>query len=333
MRAVGEAQSGTSLLNELGAPVRDELAAVEARLAEIFAESKGTLAELDGRVRDLGGKRLRPLLLLLTARMGGSIPPAAIELAAAIELIHTATLLHDDVLDQADQRRRRTTLHAEFGASTAVLMGDRVFARAFAMVAKLRDAEVVEYVADVVRQICEGEILQTAAARQPDLSQERYREIVFLKTGLLYECAAELGARTSGLAAPQAEAVRTLGRDLGIAFQLVDDCLDLSGSEAEVGKTLGTDLAEGKMTLPMIRFRDALGAPERAAFDRVVRGEDRTGLGAWRLRIVTSGAVDAALGDAADLAQSAVAGLAPLNGSPWREHFQRVAGYVIARRR
>jgi octaprenyl-diphosphate synthase len=211
-----------------------------------------------------GGKRLRPALLLLSAQATGYRGDARFELAAVIEFIHTATLLHDDVVDESRMRRGRSTANALFGNAAAVLVGDFLYSRAFQMMVSAESMRVMSVLADATNTIAEGEVLQLMNCHDAGVDELRYLEVVRRKTAKLFEAAARLGGVLGAAAREVEEALASYGMHLGTAFQLIDDVLDYSGDEAAIGKSLGDDLAEGKPTLPLIRAM-TVGSPQQAA--------------------------------------------------------------------
>lgn len=219
-----------------------------------------------------GGKRLRPALLLLSAGATGYRGTEQHTLAAVIEMIHTATLLHDDVVDESDMRRGHATANAEFGNAASVLVGDFLYSRAFQMMVGLQRMRVLEILADATNAIAEGEVLQLMNTGDADLTEEAYLNVIQRKTAKLFEASARLGA-VLGDAAPAVEdALARYGMHLGTAFQLVDDVLDYSGNADAIGKNLGDDLAEGKMTLPLIRALATGNAQDAAVIRHAIAG-------------------------------------------------------------
>ncbi|WP_461482364.1 polyprenyl synthetase family protein [Porticoccus sp.] len=212
----------------------------------------GLVENIGQYIIDAGGKRLRPLLVLLSANSCGYRGDQHIALAAIIEFIHTATLLHDDVVDTSDLRRGRATANARFGNAPSVLVGDFLYSRAFQMLVDIGDMEIMRIIADTTNIISEGEVQQLINAGDPDTSEDAYSEVIRKKTAQLFEAATHTGAVLAGSNRSQHEAMRLYGHHLGMAFQLVDDALDYSGNTDELGKNVGDDLAEGKPTLPLI---------------------------------------------------------------------------------
>ncbi|MCD6026253.1 MAG: ispB [Solimicrobium sp.] len=199
-----------------------------------------------------GGKRIRPMLAVLFAKAYGYQGTAHHGLAAIIEFIHTATLLHDDVVDESSLRRGRQTANALFGNSAAVLVGDFLYTRSFQMMVELKNMRVMEILADATNVIAEGEVQQLLNMHDPDVTEDRYLQVIRSKTAKLFEAATGLGALVAGASETEIDAAEEYGRSLGAAFQLIDDVLDYSGNAAEIGKNVGDDLREGKPTLPLI---------------------------------------------------------------------------------
>ncbi len=223
-----------------------------------------------------GGKRLRPALTLLSAKLAGEINHRAMLFAAAVELMHTATLIHDDVIDKADLRRGRATVHTLWGNEAAVMCGDFLYAVAFNMLARDGDIEVIRTMAQASSQVCEGEVLELQLAFNPKITEEQCIEIARLKTAELMAAACKIGAIASGANGKLTDAVEIFGRDLGIAFQIVDDVLDMEGSVEEIGKPVGSDLLEGKITLPVLLTLDALPEEKRAIWEKRIAKRELT---------------------------------------------------------
>jgi len=259
-----------------------------------------------------GGKRLRPALVILSCGAFGYSGDAQYRLAAVIEFIHTATLLHDDVVDQSSLRRGRTTANALFGNAAAVLVGDFVYSRAFQMMVEVGNMRVMQVLAEATNIIAEGEVLQLMNCHDANVNEEGYLQVIRCKTAKLFEAATRLGAVISGASSEHEKAMAAYGMHLGTAFQLIDDVLDYSGAAAEMGKNIGDDLAEGKPTLPLIyalrNGTEAQSAQVRAAIER--GGIDD--LGAILEAVQRTGALEYARGQAeseARLARDALQGL------------------------
>ena len=283
-----------------------------------------------------GGKRLRPSLVLLAAgaagypgeRAGGELH---YEMAAVVEFIHTATLLHDDVVDASELRRGRRTANAEFGNAASVLVGDFLYSRAFQMMLGANSMRVMQVLADATNTIAEGEVLQLMNCRDPDVDEARYLEVIRRKTAKLFEAAARLGAVLSGAPDPVEQGLAEYGMRLGTAFQLVDDVLDYSGDAAAIGKSLGDDLAEGKPTLPLIRAM-ARGADAQAAIVRRAILEGGRDDFARVLEVVrTTGALAYAREVAEREADAARRALGALSASKYRDSLLELASFSVVR--
>src|SRR3984885_6758129 len=266
-------------LDQIRALMKSDLDAVNA---VVRARLKSTVALVDQVAEHIvtgGGKRLRPLLVILTGRACGRSSAAHIEAAAFIEFIHTATLLHDDVVDSSSRRRGRATANEIYGNSASVLVGDFVYSRAFQMMASLHSQRVMVIMADATNVIAEGEVLQLMNAHDPDTSEQRYLDVIYRKTARLFEAGAEVAAVLSERPREVQTALARYGRHLGTAYQLMDDVLDYRSNPAERGKNLGDDLAEGKPTLPLIHALRSAGEADRALIRTAIRQGGLTELG------------------------------------------------------
>jgi len=241
-------------LRRVLAPVRLDLARSEEILTRFLSSQYACINTLVRHTERFRGKRLRPGLLHLCARGFGGEAPLACEVAALIEMIHLATLCHDDILDGAETRRNVPTVSAAWGNKAAVLTGDTLLSRALEILSRLDDARPIRILARTSRQICEGELLQIDSRFKLDLDEDAYFELIEKKTAVLFAASAELGALLAGANEDDGRRMYAYGRRLGIAFQVVDDCLDLVGVEQTVGKSLGSDLKNGELTLPLIHL-------------------------------------------------------------------------------
>lgn len=244
------------------ADLERELKQIEAR---ILHQASQFDPGAEGYVRyalEGGGKRLRPALVLLAGKAAGGWTESVRDLAVIVELVHVASLIHDDVLDRADLRRARATCNAKWGTELSVLLGDALFAHGLQLATKLEDAEVARKIAEASRNLCEGEILQTQRRFDLKMSTADYLHVVGLKTGALFRAAAEVPFLLHRAPASRREAARSFGYQLGLAYQIYDDVLDLAGTDQESGKTLGTDLKKGKWTLPVLHALQTLPAAE-----------------------------------------------------------------------
>jgi octaprenyl-diphosphate synthase len=278
-----------------------------------------------------GGKRLRPMLLLLSAGAFGYRGPHRHELAAVVEFIHTATLLHDDVVDESRLRRGQATANALFGNAAAVLVGDFVYSRAFQMMVEGDSLRVLRVLADATNVIAEGEVMQLMNCHNPDIREEGYLEVIRCKTAKLFEAATRLGAILGAAPREQEDAIADYGTHLGTAFQLIDDVLDYSGEQAAIGKSVGDDLAEGKPTLPLI-YCIQHGTPEQAQLVRhAIEHGGRDGLAAVVQAIRSTGALDYARAQAQRESRAACDALAGLPHSRQREFLLQLADFAVTR--
>jgi octaprenyl-diphosphate synthase len=283
-----------------------------------------------------GGKRLRPALVLLSAGAAGYPGEAGgelhYEMAAVVEFIHTATLLHDDVVDASELRRGRKTANAEFGNAASVLVGDFLYSRAFQMMLGAESMRVMQVLADATNMIAEGEVLQLMNCHDPQVDEGGYLEVIRRKTAKLFEAAARLGAVLGAAPAPLEEGLAEYGMRLGTAFQLIDDVLDYSGDAATIGKSLGDDLAEGKPTLPLIRAM-ASGSPAHAGVVRraIING-GREEFPRVLEAVIATGALEYAREVAVREAEAARRALDPLPASRHKESLLELASFSVTRR-
>jgi octaprenyl-diphosphate synthase len=278
-----------------------------------------------------GGKRLRPMLVLLSAGAFGYRGPHRHELAAVVEFIHTATLLHDDVVDESALRRGRATANALFGNSAAVLVGDFVYSRAFQMMVEVDSVRVLQVLADATNVIAEGEVMQLINCHNPEIEENGYLEVIRCKTAKLFEAATRLGAILGQVPRAQEDAIADYGTHLGTAFQLIDDVLDYSGDQAVIGKNVGDDLAEGKPTLPLI-YAIKHGTPEQAQLVRqAVEHGGRGDLAAVVDAIRSTGALEYARAQAQRESRAACDALGRLPDSRQREYLLQLADFAVTR--
>lgn len=278
-----------------------------------------------------GGKRLRPALVLLSANMFQGIHAEHHHLAAIVEFIHTATLLHDDVVDESDLRRGKSTANHVFGNAASVLVGDFLYSRAFQMMVKLQNMRVMEILAEATNTISEGEVLQLLNVRKADITEQDYLKVIHFKTAKLFEAATRLGAVMSGATSQQEQALAEYGMRLGTAFQLIDDVLDLSGDPAQIGKKLGNDLAEGKPTLPLLYAIQHGTAVEATLVREAISQGDLTQMEAVMEVLTSTGALAYVRNVArkeADLACEAIATFTP---NPHQRALVELAEFSVTR--
>ena len=314
---------------------RPDMAGVDALIRDRMQSPVAVIPALAEHLIGGSAKRLRPLLTIAAARLAGARDDACLKLAAAVEFIHTATLLHDDVVDSSELRRGKVAAHLILGAPASVLVGDFLFARAFELMVEAGSMAALEILARASRVIAEGEVLQLTRAHDLNLPQDTYLEIIKAKTAELFAAAAEAGAVSAGASPEQRRALRRFGQDLGLAFQLVDDALDYSGVSDVLGKNPGDDFREGKATLPLLLAIARTGPAEKAFWDRTVGRREQADGDFERAQALISetGSEAATLDLAAQYAIGAKAALGEFAGAnPWRPALEDLADFAVARR-
>ena len=319
-------------LSELLAPIEAGMERMREVLSAQVAESSAAVADMTDHVGRFRGKQLRAGLVLLSGEATGNTTDEHPAVAAIVEMIHLATLVHDDILDGAEVRRRVACVNQRWDNQTAVLLGDFLYARAFALSTDLSSRLASRVLAETTRRICVGEIEQSRMRYDFDMGQERYERIAGAKTASLYAAACELGARYPGGNEELGVAMREYGWNIGLAFQLIDDCLDLVGTQAVVGKSVGNDVEDGKVTLPVLHTYVHADADVRAAIRDVftVPGLERR---AERLREVCDlePGIEYAFGRARELVEGARARIDGLDQGPARTALESLGGFVLSR--
>lgn len=316
-------------LVRLAAP---DMASVNALIAARMQSDVPVIPALAEHLIAAGGKRLRPLLTLAAARALGGGGEKAHKLAAAVEFIHTATLLHDDVVDGSEMRRSKVAAHLIWGSPSSVLVGDFLFARAFELMVETESLRALHILATASSVISEGEVLQLTRSRDLRLDQSVYLDIVRAKTAELFAAAAESGAIAAGAAENQVAALRAYGMNLGLAFQLVDDALDYGGSSEVLGKNAGDDFREGKVTLPLLLAAARTRGREDAFWERVVGLNQQEGdFKRARELIVGTGALQATIDLAGEYAEAAKDSLSVVAPGQWREALEGLADFAVSR--
>jgi octaprenyl-diphosphate synthase len=319
-------------LPQILAPVAEDLCAVDRTIRDRLSSDVALIGTIADYIIAAGGKRLRPAVLLLLARALGYAGNAHVLLAAVIEFIHTATLLHDDVVDESELRRGRATANAHFGNAASVLVGDFLYSRSFQMMVEAGEMRVMRILSDATNRIAEGEVLQLMNIHDPSVDEKRYLEVVGRKTAALFEAAARISAVIAGAGADMEEAAARYGAGLGIAFQMVDDLLDYSGQVEEIGKRLGDDLREGKVTLPLIHAMRSASTAQRLFIERAIR--DGGGDFAEIARIVqASGSIAYVRGRAADESARAASAARLLPPSTSRDSLLELIFFAMDRDR
>ena len=318
-------------IQALAAP---DMAAVDALIRRRLASDVVLINQVAEYIIGAGGKRLRPMLLLLAAgALGGrgGIGPDAHQLAAVVEFIHTATLLHDDVVDESDLRRGRRTANAVWGNAASVLVGDFLYSRSFQLMVELDRLEVMRILADTTNTIAEGEVLQLLHVRNPDTDEAAYLRVIERKTAILFAAATRLGALLAGADAAACEAMHRYGLALGYAFQIADDVLDYASDAETMGKNLGDDLAEGKATLPLIHAMRHSDAATRGELRRIVEHGEVDALPTVQAAIAACGSLAYSRQRASEYAQVADEALSALPANDYTAALRGLARYAIHR--
>ena len=318
-------------LDDVFGLVREDFAAINRLIPQQLASDVALVEEIGRHIVDSGGKRLRPLLVLLSARGCGFDGNRHVVLAAVIEFLHTASLLHDDVVDRSDLRRGRPTANARWGNAPSVLVGDFLYSRAFQLMVSLDDMEILAILADATNRIAEGEVMQFANIGNLDMHEASYLEAIRLKTALLFQAATHTGAVLAGGDSAEVASHQRFGLHFGMAYQLVDDWLDYAGDTATMGKNAGNDLTEGKLTLPLIHtlangtagqaslVRDALRSRSRARFRQVVKA------------VHACGAMEYTHAAAIEESRLALECLAELPANRYRDAMAAVTRFAVSR--
>ena len=315
-------------IQALAAP---DMTAMDALIRRRLASDVVLVNQIAEYIVGAGGKRLRPMLLLLAAGALGHRSAAAHQLAAVVEFIHTSTLLHDDVVDESDLRRGRSTANAVWGNAASVLVGDFLYSRSFQLMVELERMDVQKILADTTNMIAEGEVLQLLHVRNPDTDEAAYLRVIERKTAILFAAATRLGALLAGADAASQQALHDYGLALGYAFQIADDVLDYASDAATLGKNLGDDLAEGKMTLPLIHAMAHSDDNVRAELRRIVEHGDLDGLATVQAAIARCGSLDYSRARAMEYADAADAALAALPGNAHIDALRGLARYSVNR--
>jgi len=319
-------------LAEVYQPIRADLEACGQIFRDELGSDQSFISDICRHVEQFHGKLLRPAFLLLSADVCGGVRPAHHVLAAVVEMVHIATLVHDDVLDQADIRRRAATVNRLWGVDRAVLMGDFLFSHAYHLCSSLSDPFAARFIGQTAITLCEGEMMQGANCDNLQLSEAEYFDIINRKTASLIGACGLLGARYAGTSESVARRMRDCGAALGVAFQITDDLLDLTGDEAEAGKSLGRDVHMGKMTLPLIHFLQNADADARADVTAILRGSDPQRYREVARRLEGSESIEYASRTAAECVCQAREILESLPPGDSRASLIALADFVLARR-
>ena len=308
-----------------------DMAAIDALIRDRLASDVVLINQVAEHIVSAGGKRLRPMLVMLAGRATGTISAEHHQLAAIVEFIHTSTLLHDDVVDESDLRRGRSTANAIWGNAASVLVGDFLYSRSFQLMVELDRMPVMRILADTTNRIAEGEVLQLLHVRNPDTDEAAYLNVIERKTAVLFAAGTKLGALASGADEATQQALYDYGMQLGYAFQIADDVLDYSGDADALGKNLGDDLAEGKATLPLIHAMAQATPDVRARLRTIVETGDTGALPEVLAAIDAAGSLDYSRVRALEYAEAADRALAGLGDNAAVAALRGLARYAVER--
>jgi octaprenyl-diphosphate synthase len=325
----------TADLAQIFEPIRDDLDLVEQEFVRHIQSRVALIPEMGRYIQNSGGKRVRPAVLLMAARLGGYTGDRAVLYASVVEFIHTATLVHDDIIDGADLRRGRLAVHSRWGNDITVLLGDYLYIKSMAMALTQDSLEIIRLLCDVTLRMIEGELYQLTKTGDVDITEDEHFEIIRRKTAYLFGGCAQIGGMLGSVTKEQEQALREFGFNLGVAFQLVDDLLDYTADEHALGKPVGGDLREGKVTLPIILLLQRGGADADALIRTIVQ-ERTVSSEQWRdiTRLLTEhGTPELAYSRALEYATRAKAALAAFPPSRERDALGALTDYVLARDR
>ena len=326
-------QNAKSPIDRLLALAAVDMAAVDAIILERMQSPIGMIPDLANHLVGAGGKRLRPLLTVASAHLCEYDGEAHHKLAAAVEFIHSATLLHDDVVDESSLRRGRKTANLIFGNSPSILVGDFLFARAFNLMVETQSLEALGILSNAASVIAEGEVHQLAALRDINMTESVYMDVIGAKTAALFAAAAEVSPVIAKRPVAERQALRKYGQQLGLAFQLVDDALDYGGFESALGKSVGDDFREGKVTLPVIRAYTSGSDEDRAFWTRVMADHDQREVDLERAVSILrkAGALQSTMDEAVRRSNNARKALTVFADSPWKKALMDIASFVVER--
>lgn len=311
--------------------LQQDLSKVDRVINNALKSDVALISQVGQYIIGAGGKRLRPTLTILSGRSLNYQEDNLYTLAAMVEFIHTATLLHDDVVDESDLRRSSETANNLFGNATAVLVGDFLYTRAFELMVHCNNMRILEVMASATNIIAEGEVLQLLNIGNTDITEEQYLHVIQYKTAKLFEAAAQIGALMAGATPHQEQALKDYGMHLGTAFQIIDDILDYSGNTEETGKNVGDDLAEGKPTLPLIYVMQQGNTQDAELIKYALENTDRAHFASALKAVQNSGAIEYAKSEAAIACKNAIKALSPLESNEVIEAMIQLADSSISR--
>lgn len=325
------AMTSPGKLEDLYAPVRTELEAFRSLLESEMSSTDALIHDIQQHILSMRGKYLRPALTLLSARLGGKSPEASIKLAVAVELIHTATLVHDDIIDESEYRRNRPSVHSKYGRDLSIVAGDYLYAKSFMLIASIQDPWISQALSACARVMCEGEMKQIEKRSDYLMSQDEYLRIIYQKTAILFQASCAGGAYLGGLGLEGSKRLGDYGENLGMAFQIVDDCLDLTQETRDLGKTAGLDVEKNDVTLPVLYLFEALAPADRAELLAEVRSGAPDLFAKVRDKARSTGAIDRALERAGHYTRTALGALERLPASTTRDTLSALARFCYDR--
>jgi len=329
---LAEQSPDTQTFDDVVALARADMQAVDRLISKSLDSDVALVSQVSQYIVTSGGKRLRPLLVLLAARALGYEGEQHVRSAAIIEFIHTATLLHDDVVDSSARRRGRETANTVFGNQASVLVGDFLYSRAFQMMVDIDSMRVMQILADATNTIAAGEVMQLMNVHDPDTTEEAYRQVIYRKTARLFEAGAQIAAVLADRDPGDEAALIIYGQNLGAAFQLIDDALDYNASAEELGKNLGDDLAEGKATLPLIYAMQKGSAADKALIRNAILEGGLSQLEKITAIIESTGALQYTAARAQEAADTAISALSDVPDSEYKQALIAVADFSVQRR-
>jgi len=323
--------SNTFTLEDLKILTDGDMLRVNQVITDNLASEVVLINQLSQHIILSGGKRLRPMLVILAAKACQYQGEEDALLSAVVEFIHTATLLHDDVVDDSDMRRGKQTASTIWGNEAAVLVGDYLYSRAFQMMVRAQSMTIMDLLANTTNTIAQGEVLQLLNVRNPDTSEAKYHEVIYAKTACLFEAASRIGALLGGVSTEQELALQKYGKHLGVAFQLIDDALDYSAKSATLGKNVGDDLAEGKPTLPLIRAMEMGNAEQKALIREAIETGKAERFDEINRAIVETGALQYTIDQAESESDTAKQAIDSLEDSDYKQALIFLADYAVER--
>jgi len=324
-------KSNSFTLEDLKTLTDADMLRVNRVISDNLASEVVLINQLSQHIILSGGKRLRPLLVILTAKACQYQGEEDALLSAVVEFIHTATLLHDDVVDDSDMRRGKQTASTIWGNEAAVLVGDYLYSRAFQMMVRAQSMTIMDLLANTTNTIAQGEVLQLLNVRNQDTSEAKYHEVIYAKTACLFEAASRIGALLGGVSTEQELALQKYGKHLGVAFQLIDDALDYSAKSDTLGKNVGDDLAEGKPTLPLIRAMEMGNAEQKALIREAIETGKAERFDEINRAIVETGALQYTIDQAESEADTAKQAIDSLEDSDYKQALIFLADYAVER--